>query len=145
MDQYIEFIINHYLLSFCLVTVIYLLIQDLLNNSFNRFQTISPLIAVTKMNDDNTVVLDVRESNEYAKSHIEQAINIPLDKLDQKITTLEKYKNRPMIVTCQTGGRSLVACKTLSKAGFEQIFNLAGGMQSWDDNKLPIKNSNKDK
>lgn len=145
MDQYIEFIINHYLLSFALVCVVFLLIQDLINNSFNGFASISPLIAVTKMNDDNTVILDVREINEFNKSHIEQAINLPLDKVESKLSTLEKYKNRPIIVTCQTGGRSSVACKTLSKAGFEQVFNLTGGMQSWEDNKLPIKISNKDK
>ncbi len=139
MEQYIEFATNHYLLSFSLVCVIFLLIQDLISNSFNKFESVSPLIAVTKMNDDKTVVLDVREPNEFTKSHIENAINIPLGKLEEKLSTLEKYKNTPLIVACQTGARSVPACKTLVKAGFEQIFNMQGGMQSWEDNKLPIK------
>lgn len=143
MDQYIEFVTNHYLLSFSLVCVIFLLIQDLVSNSFNGFESVSPLIAVTKMDNPKTVVIDVREPNEFPKSHIENAINIPLGKLEEKLPSLEKYKTNPLIVTCQTGARSVPACKTLTKAGFEQVFNMIGGMQSWEENKLPIKNSNK--
>ncbi len=143
MDQYIEFVTNHYLLSFSLVCVIFLLIQDLISNSFNGFESVSPLIAVTKMDNPKTVVIDVREPNEFPKSHIENAINIPLGKLEEKLPTLEKYKTHPLIVTCQTGARSVPACKILTKAGFEQVFSMAGGMQSWEENKLPIKNSSK--
>ncbi|MCQ8104153.1 rhodanese-like domain-containing protein [Methylomonas sp. SURF-2] len=143
MDQYIEFITNHYLLSFSLVCVVFLLIQDLLSNSFNAYESISPLIAVTKMNDDKTVIIDVREPNEFVKSHIENAINIPQGKIDEKLPTLEKHKTHPIIVVCQTGARSVPACKTLTKAGFELVFNMQGGMQSWEENNLPIKISKK--
>lgn len=145
MAQYIEFITNHYLLTFCLVCVIFLLIQDLLSSVLNKFDSVSVLIAVTKMNSDNTMVIDVREANEFSKSHIENAINIPFGKLEEKLTSLEKHKNQPIIVTCQTGARSLPACKILSKAGFSQIFNMTGGMQSWEDYNLPIKKENKSK
>jgi len=139
MEQYIEFLTNHYLLSFSWICVFFLLVQDLIANSFNRFESVSPLIAVTKMNDERTVILDVREMAEFNKSHIENAINVPLGKLEEKLPTLEKYKSNPIIVTCQTGARSVPACKTLGKAGFSQVINMTGGMQSWEDNKLPIK------
>lgn len=145
MDQYIEFATNHYLLSFSLICVIFLLIQDLLSNSFNKYESISALIAVTKMNSDDVVVLDVREQHEFIKSHIENAISIPLGKVEEQIDSLEKHKKHPIIVTCQTGARSVSACKTLTKAGFEQVYNMTGGMQSWEDNKLPIKISSKNK
>ena len=145
MDQYIEFATNHYLLVFSLVCVIFLLIQDLLSNSFNKYESVSPLIAVTKMNGDDTIIVDVREPNEFLKSHIEDARNIPLAKLEEQLPSLEKHKKVPIIVVCQTGARSVSACKTLTKAGFEQVFNMLGGMQSWEDGKLPIKNSSKNK
>lgn len=145
MDQYIEFVSNHYLLSFSLVCVVFLLIQDLVSNSFNKFESISPLIAVTKMNDENTVVLDVREPHEFVKGHIENAINMPLGKIEEQIAKLEKHKQHQIIVTCQSGARSVPACKTLTKAGFQNVFNMLGGMQSWEDNKLPMKiNKTKD-
>jgi len=143
MDQYIEFATNHYLLAFSLVCVIFLLIQDLLANSFNKYESISPLIAVTKMNSDEIVIIDVRDNAEFLKSHIEDAQNIPLGKLEERLTSLETHKKHSIIVVCQTGARSVSACKTLTKAGFEQIFNMLGGMQSWEDNKLPIKISTK--
>jgi rhodanese-related sulfurtransferase len=143
MDQYIEFATNHYMLSFSLVCVIFLLIQDIISTSFTKFDSVSPLIAVTKMNNDDTQVIDVRDTHEFVKSHIENALNIPLGKLEEKLPTLEKQKNRPVVVVCQTGARSASACKTLTKAGFTQVFNLTGGMQSWEDNKLPIKISSK--
>jgi rhodanese-related sulfurtransferase len=145
MDQYIEFATNHYLLAFSLVCVIFLLIQDLVSNSFNQYESISALIAVTKMNNDETVIVDVRDNHEFIKNHIENAINIPLTKIDEQLASLETHKKHPIIITCQTGARSTAACKSFTKAGFEQVFNMIGGMQSWEDNKLPIKISGKNK
>jgi rhodanese-related sulfurtransferase len=146
MDQYIEFATNHYLLVFALICVIFLLVQDILSNSFTKHANISPMVAVAKMNNEDTIVIDVREPNEFIKGHIENALNIPLNKLEEKLPELEKNKNHPLIVVCQTGGRSPSACKILTKAGFNQVFNMQGGMQSWEDNKLPIKitSTNKD-
>lgn len=140
MDQYIEFVTNHYMLAFSLVCVIFLLIQDLISNSFNKYQNISPLIAVTKMNGEDIVVIDVRDAAEFQKSHIENAINLPLSSLEEKLPSLEKYKKQTLLVNCQTGARSVSACKMLTKGGFDNVYNLLGGIQSWEDYKLPIKN-----
>lgn len=139
MEQYIQFATNHYMLVFSLACVIFLLIQDLLANSFNKYENVSPLIAVTKMNSENIVILDVRDPQEFLKSHIENAINLPLNSFEEKLPTLEKYKKQAILVNCQTGARSVSACKMLTKAGFGTIYNLMGGIQSWEDNKLPIK------
>lgn len=145
MDQYLEFISNHYLLVLALAAVTFLLIQDLVESSFNKFTSLSPMSAVTKMNSDDTVIVDVREPHEFIKGHIEDAINIPLDKLDERLPSLDSHKNNSIIVVCQSGTRSVPACKTLIKAGYEKIFNITGGMQSWEDNKLPIRISSKNK
>lgn len=146
MDQYIEFITNHYLLSLALIVVIYLLMQDLIESSFNKFEGLSPLLAVTKMNSVGSVIVDVRDPHEYIKGHIENSINIPLSKFSQQVDSLNKHKEQNVIVVCQTGTRSAPACKTLTKSGFEHVFNITGGMQSWEDNKFPMRNtsSNKD-
>jgi len=144
MDQYIEFISNHYLLSLALVVVTYLLIQDLVESTFNKYEGLSPLLAVTKMNSDSTTIVDVRDPHEFIKGHIEDAINIPLGKFSDKLDTLAKHKNSPIIVVCQTGTRSVPACKTLTKSEFEHVFNITGGMQAWEDNKLPIKITSKE-
>jgi rhodanese-related sulfurtransferase len=143
MDQYFEFITNHYLLSFAFVVVAFLLIQDLVENTFNKVKSLSPLLAVTRMNTSDVVIIDLRESADYLKGHIEGSTNIPLDKLDEKLPSLKSKKNTELLLVCQTGTRINTAAKTLVKNGFEKILSLKGGMQSWEDNKLPLNISSK--
>ena len=145
MDRLIEFILNHYLLSLALAVVTFLLIQDLIESALNKFKSLSPLLAVVKMNDNNAVILDVREPHEFVKGAIENAINIPLGKLESQLDSFIEHKDHPIIVVCHTGTRSVPACKTLIKAGFSDVYNIIGGMQSWEDNKLPIKIASKNK
>jgi rhodanese-related sulfurtransferase len=144
MDRYLEFILNHYILSLALAVVTFLLIQELIETAFKKFSAISPLLAVAKMNDSDTVVIDVREPEEFLKSHIENAINTPLGNLQSHLSNLEANKNKPILIACQTGTRSASAGKLLTKAGFEQVFVITGGMQAWEnDYKLPIKSASK--
>jgi rhodanese-related sulfurtransferase len=143
MDQYLEFITNHYLLAFAFVVVSFLLIQDLLENTFNKAKTISPLLAVTRMNSHDVLIVDIREVNEFIKGHIDGAKNIPLGKLDEQLGSLNTYKNSELLLVCQTGTRTTSATKILGKAGFEKMLVLKGGMQSWEDNKLPVNINHK--
>lgn len=144
MERYLEFAFNHSLLSLALVVVTYLLIQDFIESAFKRYQPISPLLAVTKMNDEATVVVDVSETNEFSTSHINGAINAPLSKLDDHLGKLSAHKKDPILIACQTGARAASAANKLGKAGFEKLFVITGGMQAWEtDYKLPIKTSKK--
>ncbi|MBF6647146.1 rhodanese-like domain-containing protein [Methylobacter sp. BlB1] len=146
MDRYLEFILNHYILSLALAVVTYLLIQEFFDTAFKKFKYISPLLAVAKMNDGEAVVIDVREPNEITQGHIENAINTPLSKLPEHLSKLAPHKGKPVLIACQTGARAASAGKILSKAGFEQVFVITGGMQSWEgDYKLPIKIPGKNK
>lgn len=146
MERYLEFILNHYILSLALAVVTYLLIQELFDAALKKFSAVSPLLAVTKMNDSDTVVIDVREPEEFLKGHIENAINAPLGNLPAHLPKLEAHKNKPVLIACQNGTRSASAGKILTKAGFEQVFVITGGMQAWEnDYKLPIKSTGKNK
>ena len=146
MDRYLEFILNHYILSLALAVVTYLLIQELFDVAFKKFASVSPLLAVTKMNDIDTIVIDVREPHEFITSHIEQAINMPLGKLTEELQKITTHKNKPVLISCQTGTRSASAAKLLTKAGFEQVFVIIGGIQAWEkDYKLPVKITSKQK
>lgn len=146
MDRYIEFILNHYLLSLALAVVTYLLIQEFFDTAFKKHAAISPLLAVAKMNDSSTVVIDVREPHEFILKHIDGAMNISLGKLAEQLPNLEQYQKTVTLIACETGTRSASAAKILAKAGFEQLFVISGGMQAWEnDYKLPIKISSKNK
>jgi rhodanese-related sulfurtransferase len=140
MDRYIEFALNHYILILALLVVTYLLIQEFFDAAFKKFGSVSPMIAVTKMNSGNTVVIDVREHEEYNKGHIEGAANIPLGKIKDHSAKLDTYKSNEVLIVCQEGTRASAAAKELVKAGLSNLFVISGGMQSWqDDYKLPIK------
>lgn len=131
MERYIEFILNHYILSLALAVVTYMLIQELVDSAFKKYTALSPQQAVVKMNDDSLVIIDVREPHEFVESHIEQATNIALSKFDESLTNLERNKTKPIIIVCQNGTRSAAAAKKLTKAGFEKVSVLIGGMDSW--------------
>jgi rhodanese-related sulfurtransferase len=140
MERIVEFALNHYVYVLALAVVTYLLIQELSDALFNRFGAISPLLAVTKMNDEKVLILDVREPDEFIKGHIEGAVSKPLSSLAEQLPTLDKYKNATILIACQNGTRSASAGKILTKAGFEQILVVTGGMQAWQEEyKLPIK------
>jgi rhodanese-related sulfurtransferase len=146
MDRYLEFILNHYILSLALAVVTYLLIQELFDTAFKKFGSVSPLLAVAKMNDTDTLVIDVREPHEFIHSHIEQSVNMPLGKLPEDFSKIAEHKTKPVLIACQTGTRSASAGKVLTKAGFEQVFVITGGMQAWEnDYKLPVKITSKQK
>ncbi len=145
MDQYLEFISNHSMLFLALAVVTFLLIKEFTEAAFSPFKNLSPMNAVVKMNSDEVIIVDVREPHEFILGHIENAINTPLGKLKDQLNTLEKYKNKDLLLVCQSGTRSVPACKTLINAGFEKVFNLDGGMQAWEDHKFPIKITSKHK
>jgi rhodanese-related sulfurtransferase len=146
MDRYLDFILNHYILSLALAVVTYLLIQELFDAALKKFDSVSPLLAVAKMNDSETLVIDVRELNEYILGHIDPSLNMPLGKLIEELPKIADHKNKPVLISCQTGTRSASAAKLLTKAGFEQVFVITGGMQAWEnDYKLPVKITSKQK
>lgn len=99
---------------------------------------ITPQAATLLMNRENALVLDVRDAAEWATGHIPEARHIVLDQLDKHLSEIEKYKSRPLIVSCQSGVRSNTACGKLKKHGFAQVYNLAGGVAAWREAGLPL-------
>ena len=98
------------------------------------------------MNEFDAIIIDVRDAADFSQSHIEQAINAPLGKLGDYLAKISDHKNKPVLVTCQNGTRSLSAAKLLTKAGFEKVFVINGCMQAWEeDYKLPVKLNKKNK
>ena len=78
---------------------------------------------------ENIVVLDVRETAEYAFNHIPTAISIPLGDLDGRSSELDK--DGDIYVVCRTGSRSDLASQTLTEKGFTKVHNVVPGMSAW--------------
>lgn len=99
---------------------------------------LGPAEATLKINREDAVVLDVRETSEWGGGHIAGARHITLGQLDQRLSEIDKFKNRTLIVCCASGQRSQEACVKLKKAGFEKAFSLRGGLSAWTDAGLPL-------
>ena len=93
-----------------------------------------PSITVRELNekliaDNQTLVLDVREPEEYQDGHIARAKLIPLGQLSQHVNELPK--NQDIVCVCASGSRSQMATQMLTGAGFHAI-NMKGGMFTWE-------------
>jgi rhodanese-related sulfurtransferase len=101
--------------------------------------SVGTLEATMLINRKDAVVLDVREPGEFAQSHILNARNVPLGELEARIKDLERFKEKPVIVSCATGNRSGTAASILRKRGFTNVVNLAGGVAAWQQAGLPTE------
>jgi rhodanese-related sulfurtransferase/TusA-related sulfurtransferase len=88
------------------------------------------------MNDEKIVVLDVRESAEYAFNHIHNAISIPLGELKERLGDLNK--DAEIYVVCRTGSRSDLAAQKLTENGFMKVVNVLPGMSEWTGKTISI-------
>ncbi len=95
-------------------------------------------LKATRLYNDDALILDVREDKEFSAGHIPKARHIPLGQLAGRLQELEKFKAKPILVTCRSGQRSARACGMLKKAGFETVYNQAGGIIAWERANLPV-------
>jgi len=138
MAQLIEFAGNNLILVAALLVILTLILKTEIGLKFNNVPQLNVNDAVRLMNDDDVVVLDVRESSEYSAGHIRDSIHIPIGALSKRVNELEKYKNKKILAYCRSGNRSNTACRTLSKQGFENVNNMSGGVISWSAANLPL-------
>ena len=100
---------------------------------------VGALESVQLMNRRDAVVLDVRETAEYAAGHIPNARNIPFAQLSDRLRELEKMKARPIIINGGGGARAGKVCEALKKIGFTDVFALRGGLSGWVEASLPVE------
>lgn len=89
------------------------------------------------------LILDVREAAEFSQGHIPGALSLPRGSLelavaDIKLPHLSSYREKTALVVCDDGTRSLLAAFTLQQMGFDSVYVLQGGMQSWQAEDLPM-------
>ncbi len=140
LTQLTEFATNHAILAIAFVSLLVLTFFNEMKLATQRFSSLTAAGAVQLMNseEDNILVLDVREAAETAAGKITKAVQIPVSGIDKRIGELEKHRSKHVIVYCKNGTRSGIACKALDKAGFEHVYNLSGGVASWQEAHLPL-------
>lgn len=98
----------------------------------NGIQNVDNTRFASKMKEKNVVILDVRTPEEFQSGYIKGAIliNVQSAGFDAAIQKLDKQKT--YLVYCRSGARSMNAARKMKSAGFEQLYNLDGGIMGWN-------------
>ncbi|MWJ29160.1 rhodanese-like domain-containing protein [Halomonas sediminis] len=136
IDQLFEFVQNHPLLvgAFLLVLITWLVYEA---RSAATNAVTSPQ-ATQLINREDAVVVDIREEKDFKAGHIAGARHLPQSKLESRMSELEKLKSQPIILVCKHGQSAGAAQAKLTKAGFEHVHKLKGGMAQWQADGLPV-------
>lgn len=92
-----------------------------------------------KIKSQPGIILDVRTEDEYREGHLPDAMLMDYYDEDFKARILKLDSTQTIYVYCQAGIRSAKAGNILGKAGFKNVFCLKGGIDQWEENKLPLE------
>ena len=135
MERVFEFAVNHYILvSLFVVFLIALLVLETRRGG----KKISPQGAVSLINRDEAVVVDIRDRKDFNEGRITGAINIPLNSLKSRVSELKKYDGKQIIIADKMGQHSAMAVKQLNEEGFTDVVRLNGGVTDWKASNLPL-------
>jgi adenylyltransferase/sulfurtransferase len=112
----------------------------------NKSKHVTPKEVKTLLDKDTSVVvLDVRTPEEFksATGKLPRALNIPVQELEKRLTELDKYKSREILVYCRSGNRSMRASNILLTKDFK-IIHLDGGILQWNT-EIPASSSKEEK
>ena len=143
MEHFPEFVANHLFLFSLLIAILTLLIWNIFGDTVSGIRQVIPMEATRLINHDNAIVIDLRKQDDFNNGHILNAINYPVDTLKDQENNLESYKDKPVILYCNTGVDSPRVARMLIQKGFERLYCLKGGLQAWKSASLPLnRNSN---
>jgi len=120
------------LLILCLLVVSTLSIDSCFEAKAGSIQMINPEEAAALLDAEEAVLVDVRSHADYEAGHIANAINIPVESEDLEALIASLDHDKPVMVYCSRGGQSAACAKILEEKGFKKIYDLDGGLSSWE-------------
>ena len=138
MPRLLEFAGHHPYLIAAAVIILALFMGDELLRRLRKYREVAAAESVLLMNNGATVV-DIRTPKEFSAGHVIGAHNIPAAELGGRLSELDKYKQRPVIVVCESGNTSQKAAGMLVKHGFQSVHSLKGGIRGWQNEHLPLE------
>ncbi|WP_245612883.1 rhodanese-like domain-containing protein [Rheinheimera texasensis] len=125
--------------------------QQLVAEARSQIREVSVQQLQAVLADHHSILIDVREPDEFQQGRVDRAVNYPRGVLEMKIhqhpavaahcepqQALAELASRPVYLMCRSGARSALAALSLQQMGFSQVFSVAGGFQAWLDAGLPV-------
>lgn len=137
MEKFIAFAVEQWLLMSVFTGLIVLYFW----NEKRRSGKVMSIHEVTRLiNSDSGVLVDLREGGDYKSGHINNAVNIPYNKLNDRANELDKHREKTVVLVDKMGQHTGAAGRELIKLGY-QVARLEGGMTEWQAQKLPVVKS----
>lgn len=137
MNRLPEYISHHPFLIAAVAILVVLAIVIEIRERAKGSSMIAPGDAVRLVNG-GALVLDVRDAGDYEAGHIIDARSIPAKEVAQRADSLKKFKEKPVVICCESGFASASAAKALRALGFSKVATLRGGLRSWRQENLPL-------
>lgn len=138
MQEYLDFFARHWMLAAAAVVLLVMLIGNELGRVSRKYRDLSCAELARLVGDENVVLIDVREPDEWRSGYIKGARHVPLGSLSSKLDELKQDPDKQILLYCRSGNRSSQAANTLVKAGFTDVAHLAGGITAWKAENFPV-------
>ena len=144
MEQLIIFANNHPLLCAAWAAIVFMIVVISIKIKLSPVKQVSPQELTFLVNKNEGLVIDIRAEKDFKVSHILDSVYFATDKANNNdFASLEKHKDKPIIVVCTAGLTASKVANQLLKAGFSQVNLLKGGMNAWSAAGLPTAKSKK--
>ena len=107
--------------------------RELLKETKSQIREVDTAAAAEAIARPGTVVLDVREPDEYGQGAIPGALHLERGNLESKIESRVADRSTPIVIHCASGIRSVFAAKTLQDLGYTDVVSMSGGFNKWKD------------
>ena len=137
MERLIEYVNHHPLMAAAVVVALVVLIIYESRVRATTLGSISSQDLIRFMNQ-GALVLDIRKPEEFAAGHVNGAKQLPSDQILTAGETFKRFKEKPVIVYCDSGSLAAAAVRQLTLQGFTKAFSLRGGFAGWRAENLPV-------
>ena len=137
MQHFMEYAGNHpYLITFAVAMALAVVVNELRMRQ-TQFAAVGPQDVIRLMNQ-GAVVLDLRKPEEFAAGHIQGARHFSSEQVLKAAETLKKYKQKAVVVVCESGSLGASAARELGRQGFASAVTLRGGLAAWRADNMPL-------
>ncbi|AIN47077.1 rhodanese-like domain-containing protein [Candidatus Palibaumannia cicadellinicola] len=139
MQEIMPFVGDHPMLSLAWLVLLSAVIFSYFQSWFSKVGEITSGEVISLINKEDAVIIDLRSRDDYRQGHITNSLNLAEAGLQNgNLGSIEKAKNRPVVVIGNSSITSRNYAKNLYRAGFERVYVLKEGITGWCADNLPL-------
>jgi len=124
--------------------------KQLVEEASNNVDELFPWDLEERLENEQLLIIDVREPYEFDEMHIEGSLNVPRGILEsaceydyeETVPVLVESREKDVIVVCRSGFRSVFAALMMNQMGYQKVWSLKTGLRGWNDAELPLVDKN---